>query len=164
MVGRGVSSRCHEPRPVLQVGFVLIVGPAAKLDVVDLVRPALCVRNSVVKLDLPGGRATSTFGVNEDTSPLIPLKHLPAVSSRNRARLDTALLPAHSRSFGQRSLLLSRFSQQRIQCPLEDFARVAVRDLVTQKILKLSKLVSSFLPNGNLKLVTPGRKGDGPRL
>ncbi len=117
-----------------------------------------------MKLDLPGGRATSIFGVNEGTTPLIPLEHLPASSSRNRARLGASRLPTHSRSFGQRSFLLSRFSQQRIQCPLEDLGRITVRDLVTEQGLELTKLVSSFLPNGDLKLVTPGRKRDGPRL
>jgi hypothetical protein len=133
MVGRGVASRCDEKLSVLQVGLVLIVASAAELDVVDVVRSAPSVRYPVVKLDLPCGRATSTFGVNEDASPLIPLEHLPASSSGDRARLGAALLPTQSRSFGERSFLLFRFGQQRIQRPIENLGRVAVRDLVTEQ-------------------------------
>ena len=164
MVGRGVSSRRHEARPVLQTGLVLIMGPAAKLDVVDVVRPTPRVRGSMVKLDLPLGIASVAFAVGERASPIVPLEHLPAGSGGDGTRFSAALLPARSRLLGECCFLLFRFGQQRVQCSIEDHSRVAVPDLVTQKILELNELVSSFLSNRDLELVAPWRKGDGPGL
>jgi hypothetical protein len=114
MVGRRAASLCHELRSVLQVRFVLIVGSAAELDVVGVVRSAPRVWDSVVELDLPCGGASAAFGVDEGASTFVSLEYLSAGLSGNCARLGFALLPTRSRFLGERCLLLLRFDQERV--------------------------------------------------
>jgi hypothetical protein len=104
-----MATGLHEKGPVLQFRFVLIVGSAAELDVVGVVRAASCVRYPGVKLDLPSGRATAAFGVDESASPLISVEHLPASLGGNRAGLATALLLSSVRPVRERRLPLFRF-------------------------------------------------------
>jgi hypothetical protein len=70
------ASDLHKKRPVLQVGLVLVVGSAAKLDVVHAVRSAPRVWDAMVELNLPAllhPRPTRHFNIGEppDASTLV---------------------------------------------------------------------------------------------
>jgi hypothetical protein len=118
----------------------------------------------MVELDLPTGLASSTLGIDVPASSLVPLEHPAPDVCGDGSSIAAPLWALRPRFVGDRCFLLFGFSQQRVQRSLDKLSRVAVRNLVTQQVLELGELVPGVLADRDLKLVAPGRKGNGPRV
>lgn len=111
--------RIHERATVRDVGFVLVVRHAAKLDVVGRVWSLAPIRLIVMKVQLPRRRASVARLAHERTSPLVALEHLAAHVGGD---VSAALLPV-PRARASWPIRDGEGYTQMIQCPKP--ARVA---------------------------------------
>jgi hypothetical protein len=138
------------------VSLVLIMRPAAQLNVVIRRRPAVRVRHHVVELE-EASLAAATFSALERAAAAVPSPD----SALHRRRNVTRLSDASTR--GTRALRGSHFGplqmlDEQCQRPIEDCCRIAVRHRMPQEILRAAQFVVCLAADGELHFVALGRE------
>ena len=136
--------------------FEDVVSPTPELQIVRRRFTAGGIRNDVVKFEKPGLIAT-TRRANEGTAAAITCPHgaFHGCGDATRAR---DLRASSARPLNHRQLGFCQVVEKNCERAIEDDGRVAVRDLMSQQILRATQLVVRVVTNGELHFVTLRRK------
>jgi hypothetical protein len=142
------------------------VTPAAQRDVLYGGRPSLRVRLKVMELE--DGSLGTSRSARSDIGALVavtardPALHaVRDVARRDDWRSDEMIRPGTDgpRPRRRSPLRLLDLLQQEGDGAVEDRARIAVRNLATEKVLQATQLVVALLPDRELDAITLGRRG-----
>ena len=164
LASAGRSLPLHERPPVIDLRLVLVVGPAAQLEVLHRVHAAARPVLLVVELEEAPRSAPPPRVAHVRAPAAIAQPHRPTHrgrddprsrrrSSLRRLRRVLARRRGRTRAPGQRRLRRQRPLEQQRQPALDDRRRVAIRHLMRQQILQLSQCGVRLLADRDPHLV-----------
>jgi hypothetical protein len=145
-------------RPEEDLGLVSVVDAAQQAKVLDRRSASSRERDDVVEFqEAPLVTPPASFG-HECAAPSVTVPDRALDLGRDMSRAGRRL-PARMGMLGRREFLLRQVLEQHRQGPLEDRARIAVGNHVSQQFLREPQLLARLLRDGELDLVAVGRKG-----
>jgi len=151
-----------------EIGFVLVVAPAAERDVLDGGQSSPRVGHDVMELQEGALRASVSVLGDECALTAITLRDLALdvprdVPRRDGGRPKLPIRPGADNTWprlrGGPELGLLDLLEEQGECAVEDRGRIAVRDLAAEKGLDAPQLIVALLADRELDTIALGRSG-----